>query len=415
MTCHGGDDCLDIENGRQPNSDCIECHMPERRAEDAIHLTMTDHKISRRFKDDLLAELEEEVVASEHPVKIYSWFRDSEKSIRPIDEVSRSVTRLRDEDMSPARALYNQIRGGVTEADEPKMELAEALLAMGEGGGALELLNGISESGKENSLIQSNFGLAYIQLRRFDQAILHLEKAIRNKPVVAEAHFNLGIAYINSGNRERAIVQFEKAVELKPNLASGWFTLASALSDDEKFELAEKHFVQALKIDPDYPGAHLSLAKIQGQEGKWLDSIRTLEDGQLSKPKDAVIAKELGLTMLEAASQNLAEETKTIQAVRSFIRLAKSDNESKLMLAVALLQNDRSEEALHALGDMDETELNPDRLLVAAIGWKKIKRIEEAEKFANLAKQQLDKKSQSRSRLRSLIQKMSEHVDVIQK
>jgi predicted CXXCH cytochrome family protein len=39
---------------------CMECHMPKRRAEDAVHVVMTDHYIQRQPRGNLLAPLKEE-------------------------------------------------------------------------------------------------------------------------------------------------------------------------------------------------------------------------------------------------------------------------------------------------------------------------------------------------------------------
>ena len=45
--------------------------------------------------------------------------------------------------MTPAQHLYGQIQRGVTKDDEPRVELAEALLAIGEANPGLALLGSV--------------------------------------------------------------------------------------------------------------------------------------------------------------------------------------------------------------------------------------------------------------------------------
>ncbi|SPE41049.1 Tetratricopeptide TPR_2 repeat protein (fragment) [Candidatus Sulfopaludibacter sp. SbA3] len=62
-------------------ADCITCHMPKRRAEDAPHVIMTDHLIQRRAQSDALAEF------AERPAEEYHG------EVVPYYPCSRSVPR----------------------------------------------------------------------------------------------------------------------------------------------------------------------------------------------------------------------------------------------------------------------------------------------------------------------------------
>ena len=52
---------------------------------------------------------------------------------------------------------------------------------------------------------------------RFDEAITHLQHALKIKPYDAEAHYNLGMALNGQGKIAAAVVQWREAVRLQPN------------------------------------------------------------------------------------------------------------------------------------------------------------------------------------------------------
>jgi hypothetical protein len=52
--------CHEQAHAGKPDSDCVACHMPKRRAQDAVHVVMTDHRIQRQPPSgDLLAARQE--------------------------------------------------------------------------------------------------------------------------------------------------------------------------------------------------------------------------------------------------------------------------------------------------------------------------------------------------------------------
>jgi len=391
--CHGNDDCLDVERGRQPNSNCVECHMPSRRSEDAIHVVMTDHKIARPSGDkDLLAELKETDFSATHPVNDYPWIRGSAKPDETKQKVGHTVMRVIDEDKSAFGTLLGQISSGKTVDDEPKGHLAKAMLEIGSGAEALDLLNGISVEGKQNSAVQSNIGLGLIQQQKFDLAAKILERAIKMEPVVPEAHFNLGIAYINTDRIDMAIKQFRRATELQSNLPKTFFYLASSLARNEQYDLAEVEFRHVLEVDPDYPGAAISLADMQGLQSKYMAAIATLENELYLKPKDAEIAQRLAMVSLEAVSASKASPKVSLAAAKKLFSLARTERNSRMIVAVALLQNGYYEKAIEAVGEIDTKTSDPLRILIAAVANSKLEKAEPAMKLYQSGMGKLDSK-----------------------
>ena len=398
--CHGNDECLDMERGRQSDSNCVECHMPTRRTEDVIQVTMTDHKIVRSAGGrDLLAPLKEVVRSPQHPVKRYDW-RDADSDAKNAEraELSEILMRLIDKDSNSLGPAQSKITTGDA-ADESKATLAQALLENGRAVEALKLLNDISPAGKRNSSVQSNLGLGLIQQQNFALAARFLEKAVELKPVVPEAHFNLGIAYINSGRIDDAIGQFRKATTLQPSLAKAGFYLSAALARNEQYGLAEQEIKRVIQIEPNYPGAVLMLSGLHRYQENRSEAIAVLENEKILRPKDGAIAEELAYLSLESVSNSEAAPRVSLEAAKSLFRLTQTERNSRLILAVALVQNGYNDKALEAVGSLGQSKLPPEKLLIAAVAKANLDEKDAAAKLYRRGKGELAKVPEPHSRL----------------
>ena len=404
--CHGNDDCMDVERGRKPEANCIECHMPTRRTEDVISVTMTDHKIVRSTGErDLLASMKEVSRSPQHPVKKFHW-REGDSSEK--DDVNMSVMRLIDQDINSVGLLQSQISKGETTADESKAVLAQALLENGRNDEALKLLNSISPQVKANSSVQSNLGLGLIQQGKFKLAIRFLEKAVNLKPVAPEAHFNLGIAYINTDRVDDAIEQFTLATKLQPNLTKARFYLSAALARNEQYEKAEQETKRLLQIDPDYPSAALMLAGAQRYLDKRTEAIAMLEDERVFRPKDVSIVEELSYLTIEAVAAAQAEPRKSLDAAKDLYNLTRKATNSRTILAAALVQNGYHSKALEALGSLKELETPPEKLLIAAVAQANLNQKETSAELYKRGQKALENVPEPRSRLLEITAAMAE-------
>jgi superkiller protein 3 len=65
----------------------------------------------------------------------------------------------------------------------------------------------------------NNLGYIYNKLKRYDEAIAPLKKAIELDPKYAPAYYNLGAAYINTNNKTGAKEQYQILQPLDAALA----------------------------------------------------------------------------------------------------------------------------------------------------------------------------------------------------
>ncbi|KAM8718013.1 hypothetical protein ACLKA7_004682 [Drosophila subpalustris] len=74
-----------------------------------------------------------------------------------------------------------------------------------------------------------NLGSVLSSQRRFEEAKLALEAAIRHRPNMADVHFNLGMVHQQQANYSAAVPFYRRAIELRPQLAVAYLNLATSL------------------------------------------------------------------------------------------------------------------------------------------------------------------------------------------
>jgi tetratricopeptide (TPR) repeat protein len=69
---------------------------------------------------------------------------------------------------------------------------------------------------QEHPLALAYLGDTEMRRKSLDDAVLHLEHAVRIQPSIEIAHLDLGIVYEGQGRKEDALSEFKKAEELNP-------------------------------------------------------------------------------------------------------------------------------------------------------------------------------------------------------
>jgi predicted CXXCH cytochrome family protein len=181
--------CLQCHTSTHPAgvkvaADCISCHMPKRRVDDAPHVIMTDHLIQRRAPADALAEFAERP-AEEYRGEVTPYY-PSPLPNTPLNDLYRAVAQV---------GLGNNVANGLPELvrliDEIKPPEAEFYMVLGDGW-----------KGAGNP---TNAAAAY-------------QKALQMKPDSARAMRPLA-----SVDQEHAEQILAHAIEIAPNDPESWF------------------------------------------------------------------------------------------------------------------------------------------------------------------------------------------------
>jgi tetratricopeptide (TPR) repeat protein len=266
---------------------CLECHMPNRRTTDAIHVTMTDHSIPRRRSNgDPLASLQEvhdsprasyrgEVVALYPPQYPSDLAGDGElylavAQVKDRSNLEAGIPRLRAAikkyrpkqgefyfelaaaystagDHASALPLYREALSRKPALVDARRGLAQVLMQTGQSSEAIRIL----ETARPDVLGLNALGEALLRLGRNSEAAAALRRALRMQDDLLEAQTNLGDALYRMGDHAGSIAALQEAIRLSPGSAAANLNLASILNAEGDFDQARFHFERAIRSDPE--------------------------------------------------------------------------------------------------------------------------------------------------------------------
>jgi predicted CXXCH cytochrome family protein len=218
--------CLQCHTSPHPaaQTDCVSCHMPKRRVDDAPHVIMTDHLIQRRAPANALAEF------AEHPPEEYRGEVTPYYPASP-NTLYRAVAQV---------GLGNNLASGLPELvrliDELKPAEQEFYMVLGDGW----KLSGNQE-----------------------KAAAAYRRALQIKPDSARAM--RALASVDQQHAEQILAH---AVEVAPNDPESWFRYGVLTASAERIQ-------KAIALDPWLPDQSRRLAEVTHAESALKDALRT--------------------------------------------------------------------------------------------------------------------------------------------
>ncbi len=328
---------------------CLSCHMPKRRTDDAVHVVMTDHYIQRVKPDrDLLAPMAEvandpqgrDGVVPYYPSplpqtaenELYAATAEVKHgSEGGIAHLERAILHF-----SPAAPdFYLELGDGYAKAgmsDEairwykealrkkPEFrpaakQLAATLMGKGEYAQATEVLRQAIAALPADEALFTDLGNAYLRQQMLPQAQQALRRALAINPEQAEAQNLLGLMAVQKSNPAEAEAQFRGALRSQPDFAEAHNNLGNVLAAARNYPEAEYHFQRAVAINPDYAEAHHSYALVLALTQSYDQAAAELREAARLDPKDAQIRDDLGDVLL-ALGQTAAAAEQYSEAVR---------------------------------------------------------------------------------------------------
>jgi predicted CXXCH cytochrome family protein len=299
-TCHAAEFTRTVTAGAHPdNPDCISCHMPKRRTDDAIHIVMTEHFIRRVQPGNLLAPKNEyyESNANSYKGEVAPYY-PAKLAPTPENLMDVAVAQVRDS---------ANLQGGIPQLAaliqkyQPAgsayyVELAEALHAAGDGPHSEQFFNEALRRAPTSAVILLKLGNAQIDwqawsraettLRRLTvrtprdpiafgllgQALFQqgkdaearaaLTKAVMLDPDLPEPHNYLGALQVRGRDLTGAEKEFREALRLQPGNAEWQANLAGLLASRGSIPEARYLFELSIRLKPDYPGSRLNYARL---------------------------------------------------------------------------------------------------------------------------------------------------------
>jgi tetratricopeptide (TPR) repeat protein len=140
---------------------------------------------------------------------------------------------------------------------------AQALLKQGKAEEGLKLLSELATTNPTAEGLESAFGAAYFQSRKFPQAIEHLKKALTQNPADLEATQILALSFYGSGDFANAAPLLEKlGPRLPANNPDGPYLLGICYSMTQRWDDARRSFAQLFSVPPESAMAYLLLGKM---------------------------------------------------------------------------------------------------------------------------------------------------------
>lgn len=169
---------------------------------------------------------------------------------------------------------------------------------------------------------RAHWGLAESMWQRGqrEEAIVHMEQAVRlsaDDPVLLS---RLGRMYVDLGMMEKAKTQCELALRADRNSAETWALQGDCLAKDSRWEEALSAYHRALAIQPDHETALLQSAQVyrrQGRHDRLLATVDRMADhlGQQHVPAEADLLR--GIAMRRLGRHREAIRSLTIAATKS--------------------------------------------------------------------------------------------------
>lgn len=265
---------------------CIECHMPKRRTDDAVHVMMTDHFIQRRVADRPPSKQKpyRGEVSLYYPERLpatpeseaylaIAQVRHSANLAGGIPRLEAAIAKL-----APARPeFYFELAKAYSkkgddetavrwfdEALRKKSDfhlavkgLAASLLELRRFERVVELLAAVKDP---DARMLTNHGQALLEMGRVDEAAQVLNRAVAANPGLPEPHDLLGLVWLRRGGEKQAENKFGDALAVQPDLATAHANLASLLAGRKDLAGSQSHFLKALAFDPGAAETHRNYA-----------------------------------------------------------------------------------------------------------------------------------------------------------
>jgi len=241
---------------------CASCHMPKRRAEDAIHVVITDHRIQRIPQAaDLRTPGNEQHGRYAGPVKLYypATLPDT-----PENRMYQAVAALVDTaKLRDATARLESVLTAVQPRyGEVYRQLADALRKLGRSDKAIVNYRRSIELSPDDTAALTALADLLLEKNEPDQAIWLLENA-GAKTTDDPARLNsLAVAYARKSRFSEAEGLLRRALQIDDDSPLTWLNLGVSLQARGQNSAAAEAYRNALRLQPDFSRARSYLNQL---------------------------------------------------------------------------------------------------------------------------------------------------------
>jgi tetratricopeptide (TPR) repeat protein len=315
--CHGAPfNKLVASGSHTQSSDCIGCHMPKRRTDDAVHVVMTDHYIQRRKpRRDLLAPIPEGREADENA---YHWavvLYYPKKLPNDADRELYGAVAQVSQDSNLAEGI-KELTAAIEKYHPGRMEyylqLGDAWRDSGQMAKALPLYEEAVRRKPDSALALQRLGFGLRSSGQLARAAEILKRALAVSPADAATWHQLGLVYLAQGSRADAMAAFKKAISLDPDMSEAFNSQGGVWFESGDLQHAISAFREAIRIRPDYAEARSNLGNALSSARSFPEARYQFEAALRFKPNYAAARYNYGVAL--ARVNRLDEAQRQIEA-----------------------------------------------------------------------------------------------------
>jgi tetratricopeptide (TPR) repeat protein len=303
LNCHrSGLDRLISTRRHTSASNCVTCHMPKRRTEDAIHVAMTDHLIQRHPSPaGSLTELHEANPTEDQGYKGFvAPYYPASLARMPQGELYLAAAQVMQQSNTTAgmEQLATAIENLRPNIPEFYVVLGDAFQRTGQVGKAADLFETASRLSPDSVRILRKLAVALTESGQLSRASEILNQATERFPGDAYTWYELALVDFSQRRQADAIAGMRKAIALDPDLLEPYNGLGVALAANGEMQNAEAAYRDALCLDPYNPTVRGSLARTLASIGNLREAVFHLERAISTRPNYAPDLYDYGLILV---------------------------------------------------------------------------------------------------------------------
>jgi len=140
-------------------------------------------------------------------------------------------------------------------------------------------------------------GLELQRLRRYDEALISLQRASTIRPEIASVHFNVATLLDRNGQLGAALARYREAAALKPDSASYHNRLGVTLLRLGRPREAREPIERAIALKPGYAEAHYNLGHAWLAQSMFEEAAKEFQTALRAKPTFTAARQELEKTL----------------------------------------------------------------------------------------------------------------------
>ncbi len=137
-------------------------------------------------------------------------------------------------------------------------------------------------------LAHTNLG-ALLRPTAPDEALVHLQEAVRLKPDSDLSHYNLANLLQQTGRFEDAIREYQATLTLAPNMGLAYYNLGNTLLQMDRLSDAETSYRQAIRVAPNLALAHGGLCRVLQATNRPADAVAECRTAIAQEPARTVL------------------------------------------------------------------------------------------------------------------------------